>query len=412
MNDMSASAIPDLNTMKTLEVKVSNTFEKAGFEHIDPAIMQPADVYLQQIGEAIRGRTYVFSDINGDELCLRPDLTVPAARVYIERSEDQTAEKARYYYSGPTFRYPYDEPASSEEEGQQQPSATTPAHGNSREFRQAGIEIFGKEEKEKAEVEVLKLTLDALKEVGTTDFNIRMGDLGLFFALLDAIDMPDRWRKRLAENFWRHEDFQNILTQLSEPHNLEYENELRSLLKKITNESKKDAEQHVGDYLASKAIPLIGARTLEEITNQLIAKAADLTSEPLEPEKIDIIKKYLEISAPPKAVGARLQDLAETAGLDLSKALDRYQKRIELLSSADIDLCNAEFTAEFGRKFEYYTGFVFQIEKHNMGPEGHIAGGGRYDHLLHSLGLPKNIPAIGAAINLDRLAALIDGDVL
>ncbi len=408
MNDMSASAIPDLNTMKNLEDKVSKTFEKAGFEHIDPAIMQPADVYLQQIGEAIRGRTYVFSDINGDELCLRPDLTVPAARVYIERCEEHSAEKARLYYSGPTFRYPYEEPAASEEEGEQ----AAPAHGNTREFRQAGIEIFGKEEKEKAEAEVLKLTLDALKEVGTTDFNIRMGDLGLFFALLDAIDMPDRWRKRLAENFWRHEDFQNILTQLSEPHNLEYEKEQRSLLKKITNESQKEAELHVGEYLATKAIPLIGTRTLEEITNQLIIKAADLTSEPLEPEKIDIIKKYLEISAPPKAVGARLQDLAETAGLDLTKALDRYQKRIELLASVDIDLGNAEFTAEFGRKFEYYTGFVFQIEKHNMGPEGHIAGGGRYDHLLHSLGLPKNMPAIGAAINLDRLAALIDGDVL
>lgn len=408
MNDMSASAIPDLNTMKNLEEKVSSTFEKAGFEHIDPAIMQPADVYLQQIGESIRGRTYVFQDINGDELCLRPDLTVPAARVFIERHETNAVDKARYYYSGPTFRYPYEEPGSKED----QEGNTPPAHGNTREFRQAGIEIFGKEEHEKAEVEVLKLTLEALQEVGTTDYNIRLGDLGLFFALLDAIEMPDRWRKRLAENFWRHEEFQNILTQLSEPHNLEYEKNLRNLLRKIMNESRKDAEQHVGVYLAEQGIPLIGARTLAEITNQLIVKAADLTSDPLEQEKIDIIKRYLEISAPPKAVGARLQDLAETAGLDLTKALDRYQKRIELLTNAGIDLSNAKFTADFGRKFEYYTGFVFQIEKHNMGPEGHLAGGGRYDQLLQSLGLPKKIPAIGAAINLDRLAALIDGDVL
>lgn len=407
MNDMSASAIPDLGAMKSLEERVAATFEKAGYEHIDPAIMQPADVYLQQIGEAIRGRTYVFTDINGDELCLRPDLTVPAARVYIERAEEAAAEKARYYYSGPTFRYPYHD--ETDESGEQ---ISAPAHGNTREFRQAGIEIFGKEEKEKAEVEVLKLTLDALNEVGTTDYNIRMGDLGLFFALIDAIEMPDRWRKRLAENFWRHDDFQNILSTLSKPQNSDYEDEFHSLLKAIISASKKEAEKIVGEYLAKQAIPLIGARSLEEITGQLISKAADLTSEPLEQEKLDIIKRYLDISAPPKAVGARLQDLAETAGLDLSKALDRYQKRIELLSEAGIDLSNAEFTAEFGRKFEYYTGFVFQVEKHNMGPEGHIAGGGRYDHLLKSLGLPKKVPAIGAAINLDRLAALIDGDVL
>lgn len=399
MNDMAASAIPDLTVMKSIDDKVTKTFHSAGFEQVDPAIIQPADVYLQQIGEAIRGRTYVFTDIDGEELCLRPDLTVPAARIYLERCQENS-EKARYYYSGPSFRYPYI--------GEDH----APAHGNAREFRQAGIEVFGKEDPEKAETEVLALTIEALEKVGTKDYNIRLGDLGLFYALLEAIDMPERWRKRLSENFWRHDEFKNILTQLKEPHNLEYEKDLRILLKKITDESRKDAENHVAEYLAARSIPLIGARTLQEITHQLIAKAADLTSEPLDPEKVEIIQRYLEISAPPKAVGIRLEDLAETAGLDLSDAIERYQKRIELFTKADIDLSHAEFTAEFGRNIEYYTGFVFQIEKQGMGPEGHLAGGGRYDHLLYSLGLPKNVPAIGAAIHLDRLAALIDGDVL
>ncbi len=403
MNDMSASSVPDLSVMKSIEEKITGRFKKAGFEHIEPAIIQPADVYLQQVGEAIRGRTYVFTDIDGNEMCLRPDLTVPAARVYIERCHEQ-AEKARYYYSGPTFRYPFAGTGNIEDH--------VPGQGNAREFKQAGIEIFGKEERQKSEAEVLSLTLEALKEVGTTDISIRLGDLGLFYALLEAIEMPERWRKRLSENFWRHEEFHNILLDLTEPHNLEYEIELRNLLRKITDESGKDAEQHVGEYLAERGIPVIGVRTLTEITNQLITKATDLISDPLEKDKGEIIRRYLEISAPPKAVGACLQDLADTAGLDISTALERYQKRIELLDKAGIDLTNAEFTAEFGRNMEYYTGFVFQIEKNNMGPEGHIAGGGRYDRLLGSLGMPKNVPAIGAAIHLDRLAALIDGELL
>ena len=33
----------------------------------------------------IRSRTYVFTDLAGDELCLRPDLTVPVSRLYLER---------------------------------------------------------------------------------------------------------------------------------------------------------------------------------------------------------------------------------------------------------------------------------------------------------------------------------------
>lgn len=395
MNEMSASAIPDLAHMQLIERRILHAFTGAGFEQIEPAIMQPADVYLQQIGEAIRGRTYVFTDIDGEELCLRPDLTVPAARVYIERLQE-LGEKARICYAGTAFRYPHD----------------GPAHGNAREFRQAGIEIFGKEEAEKAEAEILSLTVTALKEVGITDYTIRLGDLGLFYALLDAIEMPIRWRKRLSENFWRPNEFGNILRKLGEPNNHDYQKEIAALLRKITDDSQKEAESHVAEYLAERNIPLIGARGLTEITNQLITKASDLISDPLEPEKIELIERYLKISAPPKAVGARLEDLASNAGLDITQALDRYQNRIEWLSRLDVDLTHAEFTADFGRQIEYYTGFVFQIEKQDMGQEGHIAGGGRYNNLLKSLGMPRKTPAIGAAIHLDRLAALSEGGKL
>ncbi|GJM02913.1 MAG: ATP phosphoribosyltransferase regulatory subunit [Rhodomicrobium sp.] len=392
MNEMTASAIPDLALMQSIDRRVVASFTSAGFEQIEPAVMQPADVYLQQIGEAIRGRTYVFTDIDGEELCLRPDLTVPAARVYIERQQE-LGEKARVCYSGTAFRYPYD----------------GPAHGNAREFRQAGIEIFGKEDAEKAEAEVLSYTIAALTEIGVTDYTIRLGDLGLFYALLEAIEMPVRWRKRLSENFWRKNEFSKILKRLGEPNNHEYQKDLAALLRKITDENQKEAENHVGKYLADRNIPLIGARSLTEITNQLITKASDLIAEPLAAEKIELIDRYLEISAPPKAVGARLQDLASNAGLDITQALDRYQKRIEWLSKMNVDLSHAEFTADFGRQIEYYTGFVFQVEKQNMGVEGHLAGGGRYNNLLKNLGLSRKTPAIGAAIHLDRLAALNEG---
>lgn len=395
MNDMSASAVPDLKVMQTLEKKITSLFDREGFGEISPAIIQPADVYLQQIGEAVRGRTYVFTDIDGEELCLRPDLTVPAARVFLEQAE-QFGEKARIFYAGPGFRYPHD----------------GPAHGNAREFRQAGIEIFGKEEAEKAEAEVLALTVKALDEVGATGYTIRLGDLGLFDALLNAIDMPARWRQRLSENFWRHEEFPTILAGLGDPENLEYEADLKTLLRAIGGQSADKAEDEVAAYLADKSIPLIGPRSLTEITAHLLEKAADLSAEPLSEDIIALIERYLKISAPPKAVGARLNDLAENAGLDLTHALDRYQKRMEWLGKLDVDLSKAEFTAEFGRNLEYYTGFVFQVEKPDMDQAGHIAGGGRYDHLLASLGAGKTLPAIGAAIHLDRLAALIDGDTL
>ena len=58
------------------------------------------------------------------------------------------------------------------------------------------------------------------------------------------------------------------------------------------------------------------------------------------------------------------------------------------------------FSTNFGRNIEYYTGIVFEIYNSS---KKEIARGGRYDGLLMSLGSKKNIPAVGAAINLNNL---------
>ena len=61
-------------------------FEAAGFAHIAPDIVQPADVFLDRAGEEIRARTFLFTDPAGTELCLRPDLTVPACRYHLSHA--------------------------------------------------------------------------------------------------------------------------------------------------------------------------------------------------------------------------------------------------------------------------------------------------------------------------------------
>ena len=60
---------------------------------------------------------------------------------------------------------------------------------------------------------------------------------------------------------------------------------------------------------------------------------------------------------------------------------------------------NVFFIANFGRDVEYYTGIVFEV----FSGKKEIARGGRYDDLLKSLGAKKDIPAVGAAINLKNI---------
>jgi ATP phosphoribosyltransferase regulatory subunit len=101
--------------------------------------------------------------------------------------------------------------------------------------------------------------------------------------------------------------------------------------------------------------------------------------------------------------------LTGAAGLDLRTALQAAHARFDRFAEFDLDLSDVVFNAEFGRELEYYTGHVFQIEIPGQGRSGQIAGGGRYDELLQSLGAPAPTPAVGSAIHTERLLAAVQG---
>src|SRR4030065_162397 len=102
---MAAESAKEFEALEAQATTLLDTFRRAGYEQVAPSIIQPADVFLDQIGEQVRSRTYVFTDLAGDELCLRPDLTVPVSRLYLERHPEADT-RARYCYNGPAFRSP------------------------------------------------------------------------------------------------------------------------------------------------------------------------------------------------------------------------------------------------------------------------------------------------------------------
>ena len=61
------------------------------------------------------------------------------------------------------------------------------------------------------------------------------------------------------------------------------------------------------------------------------------------------------------------------------------------------------FSARFVRRLDYYTGFVFEAHAPDTAPDKPVIGGGRYDRLLGTLGAKKDIPAVGAAVWVERL---------
>ena len=75
--------------------------------------------------------------------------------------------------------------------------------GQPSEFLQAGIESFGRQDRAAADAEMLALALEATAAFGLTDVEIRTGDVALFNALIDALDLYPVWRRRLIKDFNR-----------------------------------------------------------------------------------------------------------------------------------------------------------------------------------------------------------------
>src|SRR5256885_5230956 len=108
------------------------SFAQAGYVHAEPAILQPADPFLDLSGEDIRKSLYLTTDASGEELCLRPDLTIPVARDYL--ASGRAGQPAGFSYLGPVFRY---------------------RSGRKSEFLQSRLESFGRQDRAAAGAEML-----------------------------------------------------------------------------------------------------------------------------------------------------------------------------------------------------------------------------------------------------------------
>lgn len=360
---------------------VMAVFERGGFDHIAPDIIQPADIFLERSGEDIRARTFVFTDPSGAEMCLRPDLTVPACRYHLSHAADPSDER-RYCYLGPAFRFP-DELLSPQE------------------FTQAGLEWFGAGEPVAAEARVLKLTISALEAAGLTRYRVSFGDLGLFSALLEDTEMPERWRQRLKHHFWRPHAFRELLDGFCAGRSAR-----RTSISPLVDQAARGTALAVVEAeIAQRRIPLVGGRDLPEIAGRLASKAADRQETPLEPAKAGGLNAYLAIAGEASGIDQAFAKI--DGGSRFKGARDYYARRLFEMEELGLNPRRFQFAAGFGRELEYYTGFTFQIEADTPHGPVAVAGGGRYDNLLSDMGAPQAVPAVGCAIHTDRLKAVL-----
>jgi ATP phosphoribosyltransferase regulatory subunit len=353
------------------------SFAEAGYERAEPAILQPAEPFLDLSGEDIRKSLYLTADASGEELCLRPDLTIPVARDYL--ASKRAGQPAGFSYLGPVFRY---------------------RGGAQSEFQQAGIESFGRQDRAAADAEMLALALEVTQTFGLKDVEIRTGDVALFNALIDALNLYPVWCRRLIKDFNRKISLDKDIEQLTlaaAPGRAEYEGVLAAL----AGSDRKAALALVTDLMSIAGTTNVGGRTVAEIADRFLEQST-LKGGALPQNALHLIKRFLAISGDPDGAVAQLRALAHEAKLEIGAAIDQLEARIGFMAARGIDLKSLRFSTAFGRGLDYYTGFEFELHARGNGTEPLVAGG-RYDGLMTRLGAPAPIPAVGFAAWVEAL---------
>jgi ATP phosphoribosyltransferase regulatory subunit len=354
-----------------------SSFAQAGYVKAEPAILQPAEPFLDLSGEDIRKSLYLTSDAGGEDLCLRPDLTIPVARDYL--ASERAGQPAGFCYLGPVFRYRAGRPS---------------------EFLQAGIESFGRQDRAAADAEMLALGLEAAAAFGITDVEIRTGDVALFTALIDALDLYPVWRRRLMKDFNRRinlaQDIERLTLATGPGHN-EYEGVLAAL----AGSDRKAALALVTDMMSIAGATIVGGRSLDEIADRFLEQST-LKSGALPRDALTIIKRFLAISGDPDDALGQLRALASDAKLDIHAAIDQVESRTGFMAARGVEPRRISFATSFGRGVDYYTGFEFELQRKGGGGEPLIAGG-RYDGLMTQLGASAPIPAVGFSIWIEAV---------
>ncbi len=179
-----------------IESRLRNLFPRWGYSQIIPPTFEYYDSYAAGAGAELREQMYRLFDRDGRTLALRPDLTIPTARIVGTKLYDQPLP-LRFFYIGNIFRF-------------EEPQA-----GRQREFTQAGIELIGAATPE-ADAEVLALAIQALQTLGVADFRISLGQMAFFRALLADLGLSpeDESRIRLAVDRRNTTALMNLLGEL------------------------------------------------------------------------------------------------------------------------------------------------------------------------------------------------------
>jgi len=344
----------DLVAERRLVQRVSEVYERWGFEPLDTGAFEYADALGKFLPDADRPNEGVFALQDDDDqwMALRYDLTAPLAR-FAAQSWETLPKPFRRYAFGPVWRN------------------EKPGPGRFREFVQCDADTVGSDRPE-ADAEIIAMACEGLQAAGLAPGQavIRVSNRKLFDGLFEAGGVVDPIQKLTA------------LRAIDKFDRLGWEG-----VSALLGEGRLDES---GDYTKGAQLPLGVAATIEAF----LASAGDAALSRAE---------TLEAVARAGGLGA-----VGEAALEELAAIDRALNAMKVGQDA------VRFDPTIVRGLEYYTGAVFEAElllettdeKGRAVRFGSIGGGGRYDDLVARF-TGERLPATGFSFGVSRLASAL-----
>ncbi len=160
-----------------VEDVIRKVFESFGYGEIQTPTFEKLELITTKSGEDIRNHLYHFEDKSGRKLALRPELSAPTMRLYVNELRIRPKPRKIYYFEN-CFRY------------------ERPQAGRYREFWQAGVELIGSDKPE-SDAEIIYLAAQTLQELGIKEYEINIGHIGVFRKFLEKSGIKEEGQNTL-----------------------------------------------------------------------------------------------------------------------------------------------------------------------------------------------------------------------
>ena len=155
--------LPDQSSQwQSLEEAIRNFMGHYGYQEIRTPTFEQTDLFVRSMGketDIVSKEMYSWTDQGGEKLTLKPELTAPVARAYIQHNLGGQSPINKLYYIDTLFR------------------RERPQKGRYRQFNQFGIEAFGSEYPE-IDAEVITLAISIFNKIGLKELKLKLNSIG------------------------------------------------------------------------------------------------------------------------------------------------------------------------------------------------------------------------------------------